>query len=78
MTGSIPHTSGSPRGAQADSVVTVSGPDPGHSQAGAAAGRPPLLESEALLQGHRTVEIHHQGVYYRLQATRQGKLILTK
>ncbi len=44
----------------------------------AVATRPPLIESEALLQGHRTVEIQHQGVLYRLQATRQGKLILTK
>jgi hemin uptake protein HemP len=41
-------------------------------------GRPPLLESEQLLQGHRAVEIHHNGELYRLQATRTGKLILTK
>ncbi len=40
--------------------------------------RPPLIASEALLRGHRSVEISHQGVLYRLQATRQGKLILTK
>jgi hemin uptake protein HemP len=40
--------------------------------------RPPLLDSENLLQGHRTVEIHHNGELYRLQATRLGKLILTK
>ena len=45
---------------------------------GTGSGRPPLLASEALLQGHRCVEILYQGVYYRLQATRQGKLILTK
>ena len=36
------------------------------------------LSSEALLQGRRTVEIRHNGAVYRLQATRQGKLILTK
>ncbi|MCO5116489.1 MAG: hemin uptake protein HemP [Ottowia sp.] len=36
------------------------------------------LPSEALLQGRRTVEIRHNGAVYRLQATRQGKLILTK
>jgi len=40
--------------------------------------RPPLLESSHLLQGHRAVEIHHNGELYRLQATRTGKLILTK
>ena len=43
-----------------------------------APGRPPLLESRQLLQGHRAVEIHHNGELYRLQATRTGKLILTK
>lgn len=40
--------------------------------------RPPLLRSDELLRGHRTVEISHNGVLYRLQATRLGKLILTK
>jgi len=40
--------------------------------------RPPLVESSQLLQGHRSVEIHHNGELYRLQATRTGKLILTK
>ena len=41
-------------------------------------GRPPLVDSRKLLQGGRVVEIHHNGEYYRLQATRTGKLILTK
>ena len=36
------------------------------------------LPSEALLKGRKTVEISHNGAVYRLQATRQGKLILTK
>jgi len=36
------------------------------------------LPSEALLQGRKTIEISHNGAVYRLQATRQGKLILTK
>lgn len=44
----------------------------------AAPARPPLLQSQQLLQGHRAVEIHHNGELYRLQATRTGKLILTK
>lgn len=40
--------------------------------------RPPLVESRELFQGHKAVEIHHNGELYRLQATRTGKLILTK
>jgi hemin uptake protein HemP len=37
-----------------------------------------VVASSSLLQGQTTVLIEHQGVLYRLQATRQGKLILTK
>ena len=44
----------------------------------AALQRPPLVASEALMQGHKAIEISHNGVLYRLQATRLGKLILTK
>ncbi|HZY19378.1 MAG TPA: hemin uptake protein HemP [Ramlibacter sp.] len=40
-------------------------------------GRPPV-DSATLLQGGRCVEIRHNGEVYRLQATRLGKLILTK
>ena len=40
--------------------------------------RPPLVASEELLRGHKAIEISHNGVLYRLQATRLGKLILTK
>jgi hemin uptake protein HemP len=36
------------------------------------------LPSELLLRGRRLVEIAHNGEVYRLQATRLGKLILTK
>lgn len=36
------------------------------------------LCSEQLLRGARMVEIAHNGEIYRLQATRLGKLILTK
>ena len=42
----------------------------------AARSRP--LDSEQLLRGRRIVEISHNGELYRLQATRLGKLILTK
>lgn len=48
---------------------------------GAAAPRPavPLpLPSAELLRGGKCVEISHNGLIYRLQATRLGKLILTK
>ena len=37
-----------------------------------------VLASDALLQGQAAVLIEHLGQRYRLQATRQGKLILTK
>lgn len=36
------------------------------------------LDSAALLDGKRWVEIRHNGEIYRLHATRLGKLILTK
>jgi len=38
----------------------------------------PPLDSRELLRGARLVEISHNGEIYRLQATRLGKLILTK
>ncbi len=41
----------------------------------AAAG---ALESTEILRGQKAVEIKHNGLVYRLQATRLGKLILTK
>lgn len=40
--------------------------------------RLPVLPSAALLRGQRAVAIEHNGAVYRLQTTRQGKLILTK
>ncbi len=36
------------------------------------------LPSAALLKGHKTVAISHNGMLYTLQATKLGKLILTK
>lgn len=42
-------------------------------------GQPvPVLPSAELLRGQKVVAIHHNGSFYRLHATRQGKLILTK
>ncbi len=37
-----------------------------------------VVESEQLLDGLKSVLIHHEGVYYRLARTRNGKLILQK
>lgn len=39
---------------------------------------PAMLDSQDLLRGQNAVAITHNGAVYRLQATRQGKLILTK
>jgi hemin uptake protein HemP len=36
------------------------------------------IDSQELLKGKKELIIEHQGRLYRLQATRQGKLILTK
>ena len=51
----------------------------GHATPGAApvAGGT-IISSVSLLQGGKSVTIEHNGERYRLQATRQGKLILTK
>lgn len=38
----------------------------------------PVLSSQSVLQGRSQVAIEHNGAVYRLQTTRQGKLILTK
>jgi hemin uptake protein HemP len=51
---------------------------PAASSAAGGDGRPQQLASELLLGGRRLVEIVHNGEVYRLQATRLGKLILTK
>ncbi len=38
----------------------------------------PPVSSADLLRGHKTVAIAHNGMLYTLQATKMGKLILTK
>lgn len=38
----------------------------------------PALSSQTLMQGRSAISITHNGTVYRLQATRLGKLILTK
>jgi hemin uptake protein HemP len=58
---------------------TPAAPQPTSAAAPAAApSRSRPIGSEQLLQGRRLVEIEHNGEVYRLQATRLGKLILTK
>lgn len=37
-----------------------------------------IVTSASLLQGQSAIAIEHNGSLYRLQATKQGKLILTK
>jgi len=39
---------------------------------------PAPMSSASVLRGHRSVPIEHEGVIYRLQVTKLGKLILTK
>ncbi len=52
---------------------TSSRSDAGHADSLARA-----MQSTELLRGNKVVEIMHNGNVYRLQATRLGKLILTK
>ncbi len=60
-----------------DRKAATTAPDrPEHRPA--APDRPPELASSDLLRGRKIVEIRHNGEVYRLQATRLGKLILTK
>jgi len=53
-----------------------------HSSGGRASIEAPrpatLFESAELLKGDKSVGIMHNGSLYRLQATKLGKLILTK
>lgn len=53
--------------------------DPVHDRSGPhPCPGPRTIESRDLLAGQPAVLIHHMGELYRLQTTRQGKLILTK
>jgi hemin uptake protein HemP len=58
--------------------LTPNSPAPRQGPAPQALRSQPLLDSRELFQGARLVEISHNGEIYRLQATRLGKLILTK
>ena len=65
-----------PAAAALPDELAISLPDKGAQTSPESTGR--VVNSEALLQGGRTVQISHNGSIYRLQATRLGKLILTK
>jgi hemin uptake protein HemP len=58
-------------------AATTATPLPAAFQA-APQGLDQVLSSDQLLQGRTAIHIAHNGTVYRLQATRQGKLILTK
>ena len=53
-------------------------PTPAAATDGTPAAAPPAIPSEQMMRGQRSITIVHRGVTYQLQATRQGKLILTK
>ena len=65
-----------------DAFGVPSHPSLDHSGGGRAAVEAvypaPMVESTALLKGGKAVGILHNGALYRLQATKLGKLILTK
>jgi hemin uptake protein HemP len=70
MPASASHTLSLPARAPAH-TETASG---GHAVSGSAG----CVNSTEILRGQKAVEINHNGSTYRLQATRLGKLILTK
>jgi hemin uptake protein HemP len=57
---------------------TLSLPARSANNAGAGNSLPSCMNSTDILRGQKAVEITHNGSVYRLQATRLGKLILTK
>ena len=66
----LPAFSGDPHSALPTHASTSSGIQ--------ATSPPGCVDSAELLRGQKTVAISHNGSTYRLQATRLGKLILTK
>ncbi len=64
--------------AQPHAIVASQKPALTASSPQAADSRPGCVDSTELLRGQKTVDISHNGLTYRLQATRLGKLILTK
>lgn len=60
--------------ARSGAIIPLSSPMAAPLQAESVRG----MDSSELLQGHKSVTILHNGMPYRLQATKLGKLILTK
>jgi len=62
------------------SLPAIPTPNQGHSGDVPTPARRPdgTVDSMDILRGQKAVDISHNGVLYRLQATRLGKLILTK
>ncbi len=58
--------------------VSAASPRLNNTPAEAAPRRVATVQSADLLQGQKALEIQHNGSIYRLQATKLGKLILTK
>lgn len=58
--------------------TTVAPPPEQPNPDGGATSSAAPVPSEDLLRGRKAMEISHNGAVYRLQATRLGKLILTK
>ncbi len=56
----------------------ASGVAPAHAAQALPGRSAPVIDSATLLQGGKAVTIRHNGELYRLQATKLGKLILTK
>ena len=68
---------------QTSSTLNLPSCRPAETDAAGAADPKPgdavcAMHSTAILRGQKAVEIIHNGLSYRLQATRLGKLILTK
>ncbi len=62
------------RSAASDKAASLAPGEGAHSAESVSAA----VDSSALLQGQKAVAISHNGSVYRLQATKLGKLILTK
>ncbi|MDO5692335.1 MAG: hemin uptake protein HemP [Pseudomonadota bacterium] len=67
-----------PPGTRATAAPDNALTDPGARNTSPADAASAPMPSHHLLQGRRAIEISHNGAVYRLQATKLGKLILTK
>ena len=67
-----------PNGSLANQVPSLPERPSPSATSTALASAPRMLDSSALMGVQALVLIQHQGEIYRLQTTRQGKLILTK